>query len=98
VSGCNLRVAANLTARERYKETRVQEHAADAAMAAIGKNMAIGGGSSAVVFGLTVGDFAAIGGLVIAVIGLCIQFYYKRKADRREAELHATLMSEHKRG
>lgn len=72
----------------------MKEHATDAAMAAIGKNMAVGGGGSAVVMGLTIGDMAALGGLVVAVIGLCIQFFYKRKADRRDAEYHATRMAE----
>jgi hypothetical protein len=80
------------------KGQAMREQATDAAMAAIGKNMAVGGGSSAVVFGLTIGDMAALGGLLVAIIGLGIQIYYKRKADRREAELHATLMAEHKRG
>lgn len=63
-------------------------------MAAIGKNMAVGGGSSAVVFGLTIGDMAALGGLVIAVVGLCIQWYFKRRTDRREAELHEARLTE----
>ena len=62
-------------------------------MAAIGKNMAVGGGGSAVVMGLTIGDMAAIGGLVVAIIGLCIQWYYKRKSDRREAELHTARLA-----
>lgn len=76
----------------------MQDHASDLVAAAIGKNMAVGGGTSAVIFGLAASDLAAFGGLLIALIGLAIQFYYKRRADRREAELHATLMSEHKRG
>lgn len=77
----------------------MQDQASDLAIAAIGKNMALGGGSASVVFmGLGIGEWAAVIGAVVAVIGLGIQFYYKRKADRREAELHATLMAEHKRG
>jgi hypothetical protein len=72
----------------------VREQATDAAMAAIGKNMAVGGGSSAVVFGLTIGDVAALGGLLVAIIGLGIQIYYKRKSDRREAEYHSARLTE----
>jgi hypothetical protein len=30
----------------------------------------------------------------VALIGLCIQFYYKRKSDRREAELHSAQMAD----
>lgn len=72
----------------------MQDHAQDLAMAAIGKNMTLGGGGSALVFGgLAVNDIAAIGGVLIAIIGLCIQIYYKRRADKRDAELHAAQMA-----
>jgi biopolymer transport protein ExbB/TolQ len=64
------------------------ELAQDAVMAAIGKNMAVGGGSSALIFGLAASDVAAFGGLLVAIIGVCIQWFYKRRADRRDAELH----------
>ena len=74
------------------------DQTSDLAFAAIGKNMAVGGGSSALVFGLTANELAAYGGLLIAIVGVVIQWYYKRKADRREAELHTALMAEHKRG
>lgn len=36
-----------------------------------------GGSSSAVWFGLTANEFAAIGGLIIAVIGLAVNIWYK---------------------
>lgn len=42
-----------------------------------------GGSSTAIFFGLTANEFAAIGGLVVAVIGLVVNIsvtvYYKRK-------------------
>jgi len=75
----------------------VEEHARDLAAAAIGKNMAVGGGGTALIFGLAASDFAAIAGLVIALIGLCIQFYYKRRADRRDVELHDAQMADLRR-
>lgn len=75
----------------------MEEHARDIAMAAMGKNMAVTGGSSAIVFGLAASDIAAFGGLAVALIGLCIQFYYKRRSDRRDAEYHAERMSELRR-
>ena len=70
----------------------------DLAAAAIGKNMSLAGSGSAIVFGLAASDIAAIGGLLIALVGLGIQFYYKRRADRRDAELHAAQMKDLDRG
>jgi hypothetical protein len=59
------------------------------------------GGVSAIVGGLTATDIAAFGGLVVAVMGVLIQWHYKRKADRRDAaadrrdaELHAARLAE----
>lgn len=72
----------------------MQDHARDLAIAAVGKNLTYGGGTSAVVFGLAASDLAALGGLLIALVGLGIQIYFKRKADRREAEYHAARMSD----
>lgn len=50
-----------------------------------------GGGSSAVFFGLTANEFAAIGGLLIGIIGLAVNVIYKHKhyllAKQRQAEL-----------
>ena len=71
--------------------------AQDAVMAAIGKNMAVGGGGSALVFGMGISELAAVGGLVVALIGLGIQWYYKRRSDRREAEFHTARLKELRR-
>lgn len=71
----------------------LQEHT----FAAIGKNMAVTGGGTAFIGGLAASDVAAIGGLIAAMIGLGIQWYYKRRADRREAELHAAQMADLRR-
>ena len=60
--------------------------------------MAVGGGSTAVIFGLAASDFAAIAGVVIALIGLGIQIYYKRRADRRETLLTDAKLAEIRRG
>lgn len=38
---------------------------------------------------------AALLGLVIAVIGLVVQVYFRRKADRREQEMHIAAMARH---
>jgi len=54
----------------------------------------MGGGGIALWGGLTANDIAAFGGLLVAVIGVCIQWYYKRRADRRDAELHAAKLAD----
>jgi hypothetical protein len=38
-----------------------------------------GGSGAAVVFGMSANEFAAIGGLLIAVIGLLINWWYKHQ-------------------
>lgn len=52
-----------------------------------------GGSGSAIFFGMTANEFAAIGGLVIAIIGLAVNVWYKHKhymLARRRAELEGT--------
>jgi hypothetical protein len=64
----------------------------DHAIAAVANKASVAGGGLALWGGMTASDMAAIGGLLIAMIGLCVQWYYKRKGDRRDAELHAAEM------
>ena len=66
----------------------MKDHAAEATVAAVAKNMAIGGGGAAFWGGLTANHVAAIGGLIVGVIGLAVQVYYKRRADQRHEEIH----------
>lgn len=61
---------------------------ADAIGIAAGKTATYGGGVSAFVFGLSANEVAALGGLVVAIIGLCVQVYYNRRKDHRAVELH----------
>ena len=72
----------------------MRQEAVEAAIAATANKATYAGGTTAVVFGLAANELAAIGGLIVAVIGLCVQWYYKRKADRRESELHQERLSE----
>jgi len=67
----------------------VKDSATEATIAAFASKVTYAGGTTAAVGGLTANELAAIGGLIVAVVGLAVQWYYKRKADRREAELHA---------
>ena len=65
---------------------------ADAVGVAVGKLGTYGGGASAFVFGLTANELAALGGIVVGVLGLLVQWYYNRRRDRREqAEFEARM-------
>lgn len=64
------------------------------AIAAAAQKFATVGGASALYGGLTANDIATFVGTGAALIGVAIQFYYKRKADRREAEFHAERMKD----
>ena len=70
----------------------MKDQAAEATIAAVANKVSYSGAGAAVIGGLTANDIAAFGGLLIAVIGVVIQFYYKRKSDRREAEEHTARM------
>jgi len=60
--------------------------------ATAGKVGAYGGGASALFFGLTANELAALGGIVVGVLGLLVQWYYNRRRDRREqAEFEARM-------
>lgn len=71
----------------------MQERAADAAVAAVAHKVTTAGGGVALWGGLTANDIAAFGGLLIAAIGLAVQIYFKRKADRRDAELQTARLA-----
>lgn len=58
----------------------------------------VSGGFAALYGGWTANEFAAFGGLLIAAIGLIVQWYFKRKDDRRKAEEHTARMAVLTRG
>ena len=56
------------------------------------------GGSGVALWGAyTATDLAAFGGLLVAVIGFAVNYYFKRKDDRRAQTLHDARMSEIRR-
>ena len=65
----------------------------DAAGLLVGKTATYGGGASAFLFGLTANEFAAIAGVIVAVTGLCVQWFYNRRRDRRETDEHKARMA-----
>lgn len=66
-------------------------------IAAIAKNTAFAGAGSAMYGGFTANEIAAFGGLLVAVIGVVIQAYFKVRADRRDTELHRERLARLKR-
>ena len=72
----------------------MKDQATDAVIAAIAQKGALVGSGTAFWGGITANTVAAIGGLIVAVIGLGIQWYYKRKDDRRSDELHRARLAE----
>lgn len=66
----------------------------DEAVAAGAQKVALGGSAATVYGGFTANEIAAFGGLIVAVLGLFVQFYYKRKEDRRREALHAAQLEQ----
>lgn len=62
--------------------------------AIIGAQRTTEGGAAVGVIGyLTSINWLGLTGLLIAVIGLWVQFHFQRKRDRREEELHRVKMT-----
>jgi hypothetical protein len=57
------------------------------AIAAVANKAAYVGAAGSMYGGFTANEIAAFGGLIVAVIGVLIQLYFKLRADRREAEI-----------
>lgn len=72
----------------------IKDQAAEASIAGIAQKVGLSGGATAAIGGFTANEVAAFGGLLVAIVGLAVQWYYKRKADRRDAELHVERMRE----
>ena len=65
------------------------EQMTDAAMSSAGSKILVGGVTTTGMGWLSANTVAAVGGLIIAVIGLVVQIVYKAREDRRLAERHA---------
>ncbi len=71
----------------------MKEQAVEATIAAAAQKFTVAGGGTAVIGGLTANEIAAFTGALVAVLGLLVQWYYKRKDDRRKDELHRARLS-----
>ena len=67
----------------------------DAFGIAVGKTAFVSGGAGAFVAWMSADLFAAIVGIVVAVVGVGIQLYYNRRRDNREAADRAERHTEH---
>ena len=72
----------------------MMQEQSDAIGLAIGKTATYGGGTSAFLFGLSANELAAIVGAAVAIIGLCVQWHYNRRRDRRDVEYHTARMAD----
>jgi hypothetical protein len=70
----------------------------DEAIAAGAQKVALGGSAATIYGGFTANEIAAFGGLLIAAIGLIVQWYYKRKDDKRRDALHAAQLERLREG
>jgi len=61
------------------------------AIAAIANKVTYSGAGGAIFFGMTANEFAAIGGLCIAIIGLIVQVTFKLKGYRELKKHHERL-------
>jgi hypothetical protein len=79
---------------------------AEGTIASVANKVAYGGSAFGVLAGVSGADlFTAATGLLIGLGGLCVQVYYKRranaredKADQRAAEEHAARMDLYRQG
>lgn len=60
----------------------------DAAIASLGNKAVVTGVTTTGIGWMTASNIAAIGGLLVAIIGCAVNIYYGRKRAQRERELH----------
>ncbi|MBO9717508.1 MAG: hypothetical protein J7507_12050 [Pseudoxanthomonas sp.] len=71
----------------------MKDQAIEATIAAAAQKATIGGGGVALYGGLTANELAAFVGAAVAVLGLLVQIYFKRKDDKRKDELQRWRLS-----
>lgn len=64
----------------------------DATLAAAGSKATYAGAGTTVTGWLLSSEFGVLAGILIGVCGLCIQWYYRHKQDKREQAEHDRRM------
>lgn len=72
--------------------TPEKQAAIETTVAAVGGKATYAGSGSAVLGWLMSNEFAVVGGLLIGFAGLLVNWYYKRKSDRRKQAEHDARM------
>jgi hypothetical protein len=70
----------------------MKNEAIEASVAAVASKSTYAGAGSAALGWFLSNEFAVVFGIVVAAVGLLVNWYYKRKADRRAEHLHAVRL------
>ena len=72
--------------------TSVRQEAADATIASIAGKVTATAAGTAFLGGVSANTVAAIGGLIVAIVGLIVTIFYKHRADQRGQQAHDLRM------
>jgi hypothetical protein len=76
----------------------MEKEALEAATSAVASKSTYGGAATSVLGWLLSSEATVVIGIVVAVVGLAVNWYYKAKADRRQQAEHEARMARLKRG
>jgi len=71
-----------------------EQQTLDATLAALGSKATYTGASTSIVGWFLSSQFGVLAGILIGLAGLCINWYYRHKQDKREEEEHKKRMKE----
>lgn len=71
----------------------MKDQAAESAVAAIANKVTYGGGATALWGAYTASDIAAVVGAVVAIVGFAVNYYFRRKDNKRNEEYHRARMA-----
>lgn len=71
-----------------------EQQTLDATMAALGSKATYTGASTSIVGWFLSSQFGVLAGILIGIAGLCINWYYRHKEDRRQEAEHKRRMKE----
>ena len=72
----------------------MKQEAIESATAAVASKATYGGAGTSMLGWAMSNEFAVLMGLVVGVLGLVVNFYFKLKRDRREQAAHELRMAE----
>ena len=76
----------------------MDKEALEVATAAVASKSTYGGAMTSVVGWFLSSEFTVIFGIVVALVGLAVNWYYKAKADQRQRDWHLARMASLRRG